>query len=334
MEPINHRPIEGFPADPTIVFMGTPDYAVPSLEKLVDHGHAIQAVVTQPDRPKGRSRKPISPPVKQAAERFGLEIFQPERASDSQFCEIIQKFGPDLLVVVAFGQVLKRELLNIPRWGGLNIHASLLPKYRGAAPIQWAIINDEAETGLSAMRMDEGLDTGPVLFQEVVPIGPEETAGELHDRLARRSGEVLLKIIEGLTEHRLIETAQDNALATYAPKIDRGISKVTWDRSARAISALIRALDPWPGARTLAGGKEIKLFSAKVEDREGRDPARSPAESGIPGRVSGHSDVGLLVETGDGTIRIRELQAPGRRRLPASDFLRGFPIDEGTVLGR
>jgi methionyl-tRNA formyltransferase len=328
-ESMNQRPMEAFPADPAIIFMGTPEYAVPSLEKLVEHGYAVKAVVTQPDRPKGRGRKPVSPPIKEVAQRFGLPVFQPEKASDGSFCTTVQDLDPDLFVVVAFGQVLKKVLLNIPRWGSLNIHASLLPKYRGAAPIQWAVINDDSETGLTAMRMDEGLDTGPILFQESIPIDPDETAGELHDRLSRLSGDVLVKTIDGLIAHRLIPTAQDNALATYAPKIDRGMSRVTWARSARSISALIRGLDPWPGAVTLAGGKEIKLFSARVEERDGPDVHQKR----IPGRVAACSAEGLLVETGEGTVRIRDLQAPGKRRLPASEFLRGFPINEGTVLG-
>ena len=176
------------------------------------------------------------------------------------------------------------------------------------------------------MRMDEGLDTGPVLLQEAVPIGPEETAGELHDRLARLSGDVLLKTIKGLTENRLFEKPQDNTRATYAPKIEKDISKVAWDQSAQTISALIRALDPWPGAVAMAGGREIKLFSSKVENREGLHLS--------PGRVAGCSDEGLLVETGRGVVVIREMQAPGKRRLAASDFLRGFPINEGTLLGQ
>jgi len=326
---MNRRPMEAFPADPAIIFMGTPEYAVPSLSKLVEHGYVVQAVVTQPDRPKGRGRKPVFPPVKAAAQRFGLPVLQPEQASDTAFCRAIQDLGPDLLVVVAFGQVLKKTLLDIPRWGGLNIHASLLPRYRGAAPIQWAVINDESETGLTAMHMDEGLDTGPILFQEPVPIRPDETAGELHDRLSHVSGDVLVKTLNGLITHGLIETAQDNALATYAPKIDRGMSRVVWARSARSISALIRGLDPWPGAATLVRGKEIKLFSARIEAPDG--PGISG--KGMPGRVAGRSAEGLLVETGEGTVRIRELQTPGRRRLPASEFLRGFPIQEGTVLG-
>jgi len=315
---------EGFPSHPRIVFMGTPDYAVPSLEKLIEYGQTIQVVVTQPDRPKGRSKKLVPSPVKRAAARFGLEVLQPEKASDKAFCEVIRELSPDLLVVVAFGQVLKKDLLHIPRWGGLNIHASLLPKYRGAAPIQWAIINDETKTGLSAMRMDEGLDTGPVLLQEEVLIGFEETAGELHDRLALLSGDVLLKTIEGMRRGRLIEKTQEDAQATYAPKI-RGISFINWNQSARAISALIRALDPWPGAITSVGGKKIKLFAPKVPDGEALDLS--------PGRVAGYSGEGLLVETGKGLILIRELQAPGKKRLAAADFLRGFPINDGTMLG-
>ena len=316
---------EKFPSQPGIVFMGTPDYAVPSLEKLIEKGHTIQAVVTQPDRPKGRSKKLVPSPVKRAATRFGLEVLQPEKASDKAFCQVIRQLSPDLLVVVAFGQILKKDLLQIPRWGAVNIHASLLPKYRGAAPIQWAIINDERKSGISAMRMDEGLDTGPVLLQEEVPIGFEETAGELHDRLAILSGDVLLKTIDGMRNGRLIEKPQENARATYAPKIDRGISFIKWNQSARAISALIRALDPWPGALTPVGGKKIKLFSSKVVDPDRLDLS--------PGRVADHSGEGLLVETGKGLILIRELQAPGKKRLAAADFLRGFPINVGTILG-
>lgn len=320
-----HSLNERFPARPKIIFMGTPEYAVPSLEKLVEHGHIIQAVVTQPDRPKGRSKRLVYPPVKQAATRLGLLVFQPEQASEKAFCEVIREFGPDLLVVVAFGQILKKALLDIPRWGGLNIHASLLPKYRGAAPIQWSIINDDAKTGLSAMRMDHGLDTGPVLLQEEVDIGPEETAGELHDRLSLLSGDLLLRTIEGLIQDRLNETPQDNTRASYAPKISNRISLIEWDRSAQAISALIRGLDPWPGATTVVNGKKIKLFSSKVE--EGKTAGLSA------GRIAGSSNEGLLVETREGLVLIRELQAPGKKRLPAADFLRGFPLNNGTRLG-
>ncbi|MFO7987819.1 MAG: methionyl-tRNA formyltransferase [Desulfatiglandaceae bacterium] len=311
--------------NPVILFMGTPDYAVPSLEGLVNKGYTVGAVVTQPDRPRGRKRRPVPPPVKTAALTLGLEVLQPEKASDGAFLTRVQQMNPDVIVVVAFGQILKRAFLHIPRWGALNIHASLLPKYRGAAPIQWAIINDEKKTGLTTMRMDEGLDTGPILLQEVCSVGPEETAGELHHRLSILSGELLLKTLEQLKAGLLTETVQAHDRATYAPKIDRHLSAINWENSARKLSALIRGLDPWPGAVTEIQGKGVKLFSPWIMDE---------TRTGLkPGRVVGHSEHGLMVETGKGVIGIREVQAPGKRRLPAGDFLRGFPIAEGTVFG-
>lgn len=317
---------EDFPVRPKIIFLGTPDFALPSLKALVEHGHNVLAVVTQPDRPRGRGRKLAPSPVKLVAAEYGIEVLQPEKASDQQFCETIRGKDPDLLIVVAFGQILKNNLLEIPRCGVLNIHASLLPKYRGAAPIHWAILNNEAKTGLTAMLMDEGLDTGPILLQEEMPIRQEETAGQLHARLAQLAGGVLLKTLEGMAENRLKGRAQDQAKACYAPKIDRRMSLVKWDQPAKAVSALIRALDPWPGAFTTLGGKEIKLFSSRVMDGERLD--------GIPGKVSRYAEGGIEVETGKGVVQIREFQIPGKKRLVASDFLRGFPLDEGTILGR
>jgi methionyl-tRNA formyltransferase len=314
-----------FPDRPEIIFMGTPDFAVPSLKALVKDGHKVVSVVTQPDRPKGRGRKLFLSPVKRVAQEYGIKILQPEKASDNQFCDTIRGLKPDLLIVVAFGQILKSNLLTIPRWGALNIHASLLPKYRGAAPIHWAILNNETKTGLTAMRMDEGLDTGPVLFQEELSIIEDETAGSLHDRLAGLSGAFIIKTLKGLAENRLKEMHQDPNEATYATKIDRGMSLIKWDRSADAISGLIRALDPWPGAFTTLKGKEIKLFSSRVTDKEARDE--------VPGRVAGQSENSLLVETGKGVLEIRELQIPGKKRLPAGDFLRGFALERGTMLG-
>ncbi|MBW1797854.1 MAG: methionyl-tRNA formyltransferase [Deltaproteobacteria bacterium] len=315
----------GFPDRPKIIFMGTPDFAVPSLKALVKNGHKVLSVVTQPDRPKGRGRKLFPSPVKQVAQEYGIKILQPEKASDGQFCDTIHSLEPDLLIVVAFGQILKNNLLMIPRWGALNIHASLLPKYRGAAPIHWAILNNETKTGLTAMRMDEGLDTGPVLLQEEVVILEHETAGSLHDRLAGMSGDFIIKTLKGLAENRLKEMHQDPNEATYATKIDRGMSLIKWDRPANAISGLIRALDPWPGAFTTLEGKEIKLFSSRVTGKEAHDA--------VPGRVAGQSEGVLLVETGKGLIEIMELQIPGKKRLPAGDFLRGFTLERETMLG-
>jgi methionyl-tRNA formyltransferase len=316
---------ESLPALPKIIFMGTPGFAVPSLKALVECGHNVLASVTQPDRPKGRHRKLIASPVKQTAAEYGLDVFQPEKASDSQFCEVIRHKDPDLLIVVAFGQILTKGLLDIPRWGVLNVHASLLPKYRGAAPIQWAIFNNETKTGLTAMRMDEGLDTGPILLQEEVAILPDETAGRLHDRLAGRSGDFLLRTLSWMAENPSKERPQNKDEASYAPKIGRGMSLIKWGQSAETISALIRGLDPWPGAFTRLGGKEIRLFSSVVIDEDRVD--------GVPGRVAGHSGQGLQIETGRGIVEIGELQIPGKKRLPSGDFLRGFQIDKGIVLG-
>jgi methionyl-tRNA formyltransferase len=320
-----NRHHEEFPRWPGIIFMGTPDFAVPSLKALVEYGHNVLAVVTQPDRPKGRGRKVVASPVKRVATEYHLEVLQPERASGRQFCEVVRDKGPDLLIVVAFGQILKDDLLRIPRRGPINVHASLLPKYRGAAPIQWAILKNESKTGLTAMRMDVGLDTGPIVLQEEVAIGKDETAGQLHDRLSGLSGDFLLRTIKGLEEGRLQEKPQDHGMATYAPKIERAMSWVNWDQPAQTVSALIRALDPWPGALTTLGGRELKLFSSRVVDEVQKDT--------VPGRAIRKMESGLEVETGRGVIEVREFQLPGKKRLVSSDFLRGVPLEEGTIFG-
>jgi methionyl-tRNA formyltransferase len=318
-------PKNKLPENPRIVFMGTPDFAVPGLKGLFENGYPIISVITQPDRKKGRGRKVVPSSVKQAALAYGLEVLQPQRVSSPEFCEKIRKRDPDIFVVIAFGQVLKKNFLDIPNWGSLNIHASLLPKYRGAAPIHCAILNHEKKTGLTAMKMDEGLDTGPILLQKEVAILPDETAGQLHDRLAGISTDFLLKTLEGLIKGRLEGYPQDDSEATYASKIDRGMSRVKWNQSAKTISSFIRALDPWPGAVTTAGDKNIKLYSSRVVDEKNTE--------GVPGRISGISDGALQVETGKGIVHIRELQAPGKRRLPAEEFIRGFSLQKRMVLG-
>lgn len=314
------------PNQPRLIFMGTPQFAVPSLEALVYQGHQVRAVVTQPDRPKGRGKKLASSPVKESAVAHQLEVLQPERAWDDHFCERVRKMKPDLIIVVAFGQILKRNLLIIPEQGTINIHASLLPKYRGAAPIQWAILNNESKTGLTVMRMDEGLDTGPILFQREVPILQDETAGQLHDRLSQLAGDVIIKALARMAKTQVEEIPQDDSLATYAPKIERSDSLVDWKQPAMRISCHIRALDPKPGAYTLLKGKQIKLFSSTVVEKGGLD--------GVPGRVVRNTRETIHVDTGQGMIGIREIQYPGKKRLPISDFLRGFPLPEGTVFGK
>jgi methionyl-tRNA formyltransferase len=237
----------------------------------------------------------------------------------------MREMEPDMAIVVAFGQILRKNLLTIPDWGVINIHASLLPKYRGAAPIQWAILNSETKTGLTLMRMDEGLDTGPILFQKEVPILEDETAGQLHDRLSQLAGQMIIEALTDMASTQVEEIPQDDSLASYAPKIERRDSLVDWKQPAAKISCLIRALDPRPGAYTLLKGKQIKLFSSTVVDGSGLD--------GVPGRVVRHTKEAIHVDTGQGMLGIREIQYPGKKRLSIPDFLRGFPLPEGTLFG-
>lgn len=316
--------IETLPMRPSLVFMGTPDFAVPALEALVDLGHDVRAVITQPDRPKGRGRRVAPSPVKAYALERGVEVVQPESVNGEVFLNLLREMAPDLFIVVAFGQILRRELLSIPRFGVLNIHASLLPKYRGPAPIQWAILNDEPETGLTLMQMDQGLDTGPMLARKKTPIIKDETAGHLHDRLSLMAGAFIGESLKRLAGGGLNKREQDPELATYAPKITRGMSRIDWSRPAKEISARIRALDPFPGAVTMLAGKSLKLFSASVAPDNG--------SRGIQGRVSLSSE-GLLVDTGQGRVRIGEVQLAGKKRMSIRDFLRGYPMETGTVLG-
>lgn len=316
---------ENFPSQPRLIFMGTPQFAVPTLEALIDKGHEILAVVTQPDRPKGRGRKQVPSPVKELAVTHQIKVLQPQKVSDDHFCDRIREMEPDMAIVVAFGQILKKNLLTIPGWGVINIHASLLPKYRGAAPIQWAILNNESKTGLTVMRMDEGLDTGPILFQKEVPILEDETAGQLHDRLSELAGKMIIEALTDMAKTQVKEISQDDSLASYASKIERRDSLVDWKQPATKISCLIRALDPRPGAYTMLEGKQIKLFSSTVVDRSGLD--------GVPGRVVRHTKETIHVDAGQGMIGIREIQYPGKKRLSIADFLRGFPLPEGTIFG-
>jgi len=317
-------PAEPFPGRPRVIFMGTPDFAVPTLKGLIGHGHRVLAVVTQPDRPKGRGKKLAASPVKEVALEHGIEVFQPEKASDDLFCSRIKAKAPDLIVVVAFGQILREKVLGLPRWGVINIHASLLPSLRGAAPIQWTILNDETKTGLTVMHMDEGMDTGPILFQEEIPVLKDETAGHLHDRLAVMAGELMARSLERLSGNILKPVPQDHAKATYAPKITKDLSLVDWKEDAAKVSARIRGMDPRPGAYTLWEGQAIKLFASTVIDAN--------RVEGLPGQVMGLKDGCLVIGTGRGVVGVRDLQYPGRSRLSAKEFLRGHPLPEGAVL--
>ncbi|MDB9822480.1 methionyl-tRNA formyltransferase [Deltaproteobacteria bacterium] len=314
-----------FPEKPDIIFMGTPEFAVPVLKGLINEGHRILAVVTQPDRPKGRGRKTAVSPVKKLALEHDIETLQPQKVSDSNFCDLIKKKAPDLIIVVAFGQILTDEILMIPEWGAINIHASLLPRHRGAAPIQHSILNNETLTGLTVIRMDEGLDTGPILYQEEIPIKQDETSGQLRDKLSGRSGDLIIRFLRLMAGNQISEVPQEDSFATYAPKITKNMSIIEWDMDAIRISSLIRALDPSPGACTGLGGKKLKLFSSRVLNERGSDS--------VPGRVVRANRAGLHVESGKGVIEIGEVQYPGKKRLPSKDFLMGFSLPEGTILG-
>lgn len=317
-------PFADFPTRPRLVFMGTPEFAVPTLRVILDHGYPVLAVVTQPDKPQGRGKRVAYPPVKRLAMERQIPVIQPERASAPDFCDRVRAMAPDLIIVVAFGQILKKSLLDIPRWGVVNIHASLLPKLRGAAPIQRAVMNNETFTGLTVMHMDEGMDTGPVLVRKKVPILEDETAGSLHDRLSALAGGLMVETLKAMAEGEIRQTPQLDAEATYAPKIEKELGPVEWSRPAEKVSSFIRALDPKPGAYTLWQGQELKLFSSTVIDKSG---------SGIPGKVKGQERGCLVVETGEGRVGVRELQLPGKKRMPAPDFLRGLSLPDGTLFG-
>lgn len=303
-----------------IVFMGTPDFAVPSLEYLIRNNYNVSCVVTQPDRPKGRGNKIAFSPVKEKAVEYNLSIAQPERIrKDDEFRSMLKNLKPDVAVVVAFGQLLPPEVLSIPKYGCINIHASLLPKLRGAAPINWSIINGECETGITSMYMDAGLDTGDILISESTPIGENETAGELHDRLKIIGAEVLIKTLHSLGEGTLKRTPQYNLLSTYAPMLDRDTGRINWGKSSEEIGNLIRGTNPWPSAYSCLNGARIKIWSADIEALEG--------VTSSPGMVWKVDKSGIHVYTGNGGILIKEVQTENGRRIGAFDYTLGHPLD-------
>lgn len=309
--------------------MGTPQFAVPVLEAIVDAGYRVVGVVTRPDRPKGRGGKIQPSPVKEAALGRGLAVWQPQRLGEPEFLAALADLLPDVIVVAAFGQLLPPAVLKMPKYGCINVHASLLPKYRGAAPIHRAIINGERETGITTMFMDEGLDTGDILLQEAVPITDEDTAGTLHDRLAQLGAQVLVKTLAGLSAGRLPRRPQDHARATYAQPLTRADELITWDASARSVFNQVRGLNPWPGAATLWNGRVLKIWRVEVATEE------SLLVGTLPGQVrTADPEKGLLIQANPGLVRVVELQLQGGRRLNAEAFLRGHPIAPGTIFDR
>ena len=304
--------------------MGTPAFAVPTLEALHRTGHRIPLVVTQPDRPRGRGRKTTPTLVKLAAQRLGLSVMQPISIHQTDFIEKIKLLAPDLFVVVAMGQVLNQALLELPRLGAINIHGSLLPKYRGAAPIQWALINGEKETGVTTMLMDTGLDTGDMLLAARVPISDTDTAQSLHDRLSVLSATLLIETVNGLISNTISPIPQDDDQATLAPMLKKSDGHIDWQKPAAAIDTFIRGMTPWPGAFTFMGSKRFQIFTAQPVPM---------TISATPGTViKGFADE-LRVATGSTqALSIRELQVASGKRLPVREYLIGNPVAEGTVL--
>lgn len=304
-----------------IIFMGTPDFAVPALTALHQSGQELALVVTQPDRPKGRGRKMQPPPVKRVAEELGIEVAQPATVKSEGFISRIETLSADLMVVAAFGQILPGRLLAVPPLGAVNVHASLLPKYRGAAPIQWAVINGETETGVTIMAMDARMDTGDILLASPMEISAEDTAGTLHDKLASLGADSLLKALTGLADGTIKGVAQDHSRASYAPMLKKEDGRIDWRRSAAQLDAFVRGMNPWPGAFTFHGDRRIKILSAGVL------PATVDAPPGTV--VAGFPDE-LRVAAGSGVLTLFTIQQPGSRPMAVKDFLRGNPFEVGT----
>ncbi len=307
-----------------IVFMGTPDFSVPTLERLVQSSHQVVAVVTQPDKPKGRGKEIQMSPVKEAALQYGIPVYQPVRAREESFVQEMRGLEPDVMVVIAFGQILSEELLQVPKYGCVNIHASLLPKYRGAAPIQWAVINGDRETGITTMMMDVGMDTGDMLEKAVIALDEKETGGSLFDRLSLLGGELILSTLEKLEDGTLVRTPQNHEEATYVKKIPKTLGQIDWTMEAAAIERLIRGLNPWPSAYTYFKGKMLKFWEAEVL-------AQESAEGAVCGQVLEASGDSLKICTGDGVLKVTSLQLEGKRRMDTAAFLRGYPIEKGAV---
>lgn len=305
------------------VFMGTPDFAVPTLKGLIEAGVNLVGVYTQPDRPKGRGKKLAASPVKQLALEAGLPVFQPQKLRDPEAVEELRELNPDLVVVVAYGQILPKAVLDIPRFNCINVHASLLPKYRGAAPINKAIVDGESETGITTMLMDVGLDTGDMLVKKSLTIGADETAGELHDRLSLLGRETMEETLRQLCAGTLTAEKQDDELTCYAPMMKKEDGQIDWSQSAAAIHNQVRGLDPWPGAYTSLDGDLLKIAATTVEDEAGGE---------TPGTILSADKSGVRIACGQGVLVVGELQLPGKKRLTAMNFLSGRPLFAGTCL--
>lgn len=304
--------------------MGTPDFSVGTLEALIEAGHEVTLVVTQPDKPKGRGKAMQYTPVKETALAHGIEVYQPAKIREPECVEYLKKYEADIMVVVAFGQILTKEILDMPKYGCVNVHASLLPKYRGAAPIQWAVINGEKVSGVTTMRMDEGIDTGDMILKEEVELDSEETGGSLFERLAKTGAELCVKTLTAIEDGTATYTPQDNAQATHTKMIKKQLGEIDFTKPAEEIERLIRGLNPWPSAYTHWNGKTLKIWKASVVGKES-------------GKEPGTIEVGkntIAVQTGKGMLQLEEIQLEGKKRMQTDAFLRGVSLETGMLLGK
>lgn len=305
-----------------IIFMGTPDFAVGTLRSLAEAGHEITLVVSQPDKPKGRGHAMVPTPVKAVAEELGIPVFQPVKIREAK--DVLEKTEADVCVVAAFGQIIPASILHMKKYGCINVHASLLPKYRGAAPIQWAVIDGEKESGVTIMQMDEGLDTGDMLAKAIVPLDEKETGGSLFDKLSEAGGRLCVETLAKLEKDEITPEKQGESPTAYASMLDKKMGNIDWNKSAVVIERLVRGLNPWPSAYTHLDGKTLKIWACDVLPQS--------ASKGESGEILEVTKDAIHVQTGDGILVLREIQLAGKARMDAGAFLRGYKVVPGTVL--
>ncbi len=306
--------------------MGTPEFSVGTLEALIEAGHEIVLAVTQPDKPKGRGGKMQYTPVKEAALAHQIPVFQPKKVREPECIAELKKYEADVMVVIAFGQILPKEILDMTPYGCINVHASLLPKYRGAAPIQWAVINGEKVSGVTTMQMDEGLDTGDMLLKTEIVLDEKETGGSLHDKLASAGARLCVRTLQELKEGNVVREPQGESPTAYARMLDKKLGNIDWNQDAVAIERLIRGLNPWPSACTNWDGKVMKIWEAQVMEQ-----GMAADVEAVPGMILSVEKDGFCVQTGNGVLKVLALQIPGKKRMEADAFLRGYPIEAGTI---
>lgn len=307
-----------------IVFMGTPDFAVGALEALIQAGHQVTAVVTQPDKPKGRGKEMQITPVKACALKYNIPVFQPVKIKTPEAVEQLRTYEADIFVVAAFGQILSEEILNMPKYGCVNIHASLLPKYRGAGPIQWVILDGEKETGVTIMQMDKGLDTGDMLLSCRVTIDEKETGDTLHDKLAQAGAELIVEALPKIEAGEVTPVKQNDAESCYAKMLQKSMGRIAWSKQSEEIERLVRGLNSWPSAYTSYHGKTLKVWASDVSHKQA---------DGAPGEVIAVEKDAVYVKTGNGSLKITEVQLEGKKRMPVKDFLLGYQIKTGEIFG-